>query len=349
MKKSNKSAPIALLAGGYSPEGVCAVWSAKHIEKLFQGDEEYQTYLIYVNKDGWYYEDSNNNEQKIHIDRNNFSLTLPNQETIKFKLAFLLIGGAPGEDGQIQGYLQISNVPFIGCNLLSSAITFNKSIANRIVRSFNSSIIHVSPSIDVFRSVSVDDSLVLHALETNHFRLPLIVKPADSGSSLGVTKITEISQLNEAFNVAFKESNQILVEQFIDGRELTVGLFKINGDIQVLPITEIVHQRASGFFDSETKFEGSPETQVITPANLNEEIKKRVEIGVRELYEKLNLSGLVRIDLMLRLPDEKIFFLEVNTAPSQTEYSIIMQQMAQSEWAGDKRIELYKQLFKEVL
>jgi D-alanine-D-alanine ligase len=124
MQPDEKQKKVAFLAGGYSPEGAVAVWSAKYLEKIFEGDKEYRPYLIHVNQNGWYYENTKNEGKHFHIDRNDFSLTLPNEGKIKFDLAVLLIGGAPGEDGQIQGYLQMSNVPFIGCGLLSSGMIF---------------------------------------------------------------------------------------------------------------------------------------------------------------------------------------------------------------------------------
>ncbi|CAF1322231.1 unnamed protein product [Adineta ricciae] len=349
MEHENRKALVAILAGGYSPEGAVALWSGKHLEKIFEGDKDYHTYLIHVNKDGWHYEDAKSNGQRFHVDRNDFTLLLPTEGKIKFDLAVLFVGGSPGEDGQLQGYLQITKVPFVGCDLLSSAVTFNKSIASRLVRSFNSPVVHVSPSIDVFYSVPIGDSTVLSTLNTGYLSLPVIVKPANSGSSLGVSKVSDISQLTSALARAFEESNHIIVEQFIHGREITVGVFRISNQIQILPITEIVHSNKSAFYDAQTKLEGNDETQVITPANLSEDTKKRVEAGAIELYEKFHLNGLVRIDLMLQYPDEKVFFLEVNSAPGQTEYSIITQQLAKAGWQGARLVDFYKQLFKEAL
>lgn len=218
------------------------------------------------------------------------------------------------------------------------ALTLNKSFANRVVRSFNSSLIHVSPSIDVKRSVPNYD--------VSSLRLPLIVKPVNSGSSLGVSKVNDLSELSTALSEAFRESNEAIVEEFISGREITVGVVRLHGQIRVLPITEIVHSDKGSFFDINAKFIGISEKQIVTPADLSDETKKRVEAGVIELYEKLHLSGLVRIDLMLGEPDEKIFFLEVNAAPSQTEYSFIMKQLAQAGWSGDGLLDFYKQLIQ---
>jgi D-alanine-D-alanine ligase len=177
----------------------------------------------------------------------------------------------------------------------------------------------------------------------------LIVKPANSGSSLGVTRVSETSQLIEAFNTAFKESNHILVEQFVIGREITVGVVRLNGQIKVLPITEIIHPDQSSFFDINSKFKGNGKTQFITPANLNEDTKTRVEMGVTEVYEKFQLSGIVRIDLMLEHPHEKVFFLEVNSAPAQTEVSILVEQLRLAGWDASNLVQFYKQLYKEVL
>ena len=229
------------------------------------------------------------------------------------------------------------------------AITFNKSIASRVVLSFNSSIVHVSPFVDVFRTESFDGSISIPIPDIAHLRLPVIVKPADSGSSLGVSKVTDISQLAGALDTAFKESNHVLIEQFISGREVTVGVARIKGQIRVLPVTEIIYSQKSVFFDAHSKFQRDTGTQVITPAELGENMKKRIEAGVAELYDKLRLSGLVRIDLILEQPENKIFFLEVNSSPSQTEYSMIMKQLAEAGWSGSNAVEFYKQLFEEVL
>lgn len=222
--------------------------------------------------------------------------------------------------------------------VLILALTLNKSFANRIVRSFNSSVIHVSPSIDVNRSTSKYDASSLH--------LPLIVKPIDSGSSLGVTKVNDLSELPAALSEAFRESNSAIVEEFIIGREVTVGVARLSGQIRVLPITEIVHSTKGSFFDINAKFVDASEKRIVTPAELSEETKKTVEAGVTEVYEKLHLSGLVRIDLMLRESDEKVFFLEVNASPSQTEYSILMKQLAHAGYNGDGLVDFYKQLIQ---
>ena len=223
------------------------------------------------------------------------------------------------------------------------AVTFNKGYANRLVRSFNSSNIHVSPSIEVNQSIS-DRLPDLSAL-----RLPLIVKPVDSGSSLGVTKINDLSELPAALQTAFRESKQALIEQFIIGREVTVGVVRLNDRIEVLPITEIVHPSQGAFFDITAKFVGETGIQLVTPAELDQDTVQRVQAGVTEVYERLGLQGLVRIDLMLEQPNNKVYFLEVNAAPSQTEYSILMRQIACAGWGGDRLVEFYKQIIHSIV
>ena len=200
--------------------------------------------------------------------------------------------------------------------------------------------IHVSPSIEVNRSASSTSP------DVSSLRLPLIVKPVDTGSSLGVTKVNDRSDLPAALSTAFLESKQALVEEFITGREVTVGVARLNGQIRVFPITEIVHPDQGAFFDLAAKFIGETGIKLVTPAALSDETRGRVEAGVTEVYEKLGLAGLVRIDLMLEQPEDKVFFLEVNAAPSQTEYSILMQQVAEAGWPGEKRRDFYKLLIQ---
>ena len=217
-------------------------------------------------------------------------------------------------------------------------MTYNKSIANRVVRSFNSSIVHVPPSIDVDQFSSDFD--------VSSLTFPLIVKPIDSGSSLGVSKVNQLSELSSALNNSFVQSNQSIIQQFIIGREITVGVVRLHGKIHVLPITEIVHPNEGAFFDTTAKFIGETGTKIVTPADLTEQIRTNVQLGVTELYQKLYLSGLVRIDMMIEQQNNYIYFLEVNAAPSQTEYSIIMQQLEQDGWNKHRLLEFYKQLIQ---
>ena len=161
-----------------------------------------------------------------------------------------------------------------------------------------------------------------------------------------MSKVNDLADLPVALFNAFVESKQALIEEFIKGREVTVGVARLAGQIRVFPITEIVHPSEGAFFDLAAKFIGETGIKLVTPAELNEETKRRVEAGVTEVYEKLNLAGLVRIDLMLQQPDSKVFFLEVNAAPSQTEYSILMQQVAAAGWPAEKRRDFYKQLIQ---
>jgi len=316
--------------------------SGQHIVKIFANDHQYEPYLIRVNRQGWFYEDSKN-EKNYEVNKSDFSITLASGEHIRFDLAMLLIGGAPGEDGQIQGYLELMNIPYVGCGILASAVTFNKSFANRLVRSFDSENIHVSPSIEVTRTRSD------HLPDMNSLRFPLIVKPVDSGSSLGVTKVNDPSELPTALQTAFRESKQALIEQFIIGREITVGVVRLNNKIQVLPITEIVHPSQGGFFDITAKFVGETGIKLVTPAELDDDTVQRVQNGVTEVYERLGLQGLVRIDLMLEEPNHKVYFLEVNAAPSQTEYSILMRQITCAGWGGDRLVEFYKQIIQSIV
>jgi D-alanine-D-alanine ligase len=206
-----------------------------------------------------------------------------------------------------------------------------------LIRSFNSPIIHISPSCDVHCSESTLPDL-------GDLHLPVIVKPVDSGSSLGVSKVTDLKQLPDALSEAFDEAKHVLIEQFIVGREITVGVVRLAGRILVLPITEIIQSQKDAFYDAAAKFGGNTGTKMITPADLAETTMKQVEAGVSELYEKLELSGLVQFDLILEQPGDKVFFLEVDSTPSQASNSIISQQLTKAGWAGKDQVKFYKQL-----
>lgn len=323
---------IALVAGGYSGEYVISIQTAKTIKKHLN-TEKYKVYTIVVTREDWWYE--NGDGAKISIDKNDFTLTL-NGEKISFDLAFLAIHGTPGEDGRMQGYLDMMGVPYTTCNAIVSALTFNKSYCNKVVKDFG--IVNIANSVHLIKDKPYSVGSILEQIQ-----LPMFVKPNESGSSLGVTKVKLVEELLPAIEKAFKEDDQVLIEEFIEGRELTVGVYRINDKIYTLPATEIVSQNE--FFDFEAKYTPGV-TNEITPAPINDDIKEKLADKSEYIYRHLNCRGIVRIDYILQAKTNKLFFLEVNTMPGQSDASIVPQQVVAG---GITLTEFYNSLVEECL
>lgn len=303
---------IALLAGGYSGEYVISIKTAETIEKNLD-DTLYNVFKIIITKDEWYHE---HDGQKIQVDRNDFSLTVKG-EKIVFDCVFIAIHGTPGEDGRIQGYLDMLNMPYTTCNSIVSALTFNKSYCNKVVKSFN--VVNIANSVHLIKGEPFSIGAILDTL-----KLPVFVKPNESGSSLGVSKVKDVGTLLPAIEKAFKEDNQVLIEEFIEGRELTIGVYKTNGYLHTLPATEI--ESKNEFFDYEAKYTPGV-TNEITPARIDKSLKEQLENKAAYIYRHLNCRGIVRMDFILQKSSGKLFFLEVNTMPGQSENSIVPQQV----------------------
>lgn len=304
---------IALLAGGYSGEYVISIGTAKTIEQNLDA-EKYNTFKIIVTREGWWYENAEGD--KIPVDKNDFSLTV-NGEKVLFDAVFIAIHGTPGEDGRIQGYLDMMQIPYTSCNAIVSALTFNKSYCNKVVKAFN--IVNIANSVHLIKGEPYSMGAILDEL-----RLPVFVKPNESGSSLGVSKVKKIEELLPAIEKAFGEDDQVLVEEFIEGRELTIGVYKVGGKLYTLPATEIVSNNE--FFDYEAKYTPGV-TSEITPARINDSIREQLETKAAYIYRHLNCRGVVRMDFILQQPSNKLYFLEVNTMPGQSENSIVPQQV----------------------
>lgn len=304
---------IALLAGGYSGEYVISIGTAKTIEQNLDADR-YNTYKIIVTRDDWWHETADG--AKISVDKNDFSLTIDGAK-IHFDAVFIAIHGTPGEDGRIQGYLDMLQIPYTSCNAIVSALTFNKSYCNKVVKAFN--IVNIANSVHLIKGEPYSMGAILDEL-----RLPVFVKPNESGSSLGVSKVKKIEELLPAIEKAFSEDDQVLVEEFIEGRELTIGVYKVAGKLHALPATEIVSNNE--FFDYEAKYTPGV-TSEITPAQISDPIREQLETKAAYIYRHLNCRGVVRMDFILQQPSNKLYFLEVNTMPGQSENSIVPQQV----------------------
>ncbi|RZK48481.1 MAG: D-alanine--D-alanine ligase [Pedobacter sp.] len=305
---------IALLTGGTTGEWVVSVKSAVTIGQNLD-PERYDVYKIMLNENGWFYEPADS--VKIEIDKNDFSIPL-NGRKIKFDVVFIAIHGSPGEDGKLQGYFDMLGIPYTTCNALTSAITMNKGYTKALVADIPE--LHVAKSLQLLENKSDNLNLIESSL-----KLPYFVKPNNGGSSIGMSKVKHIEALNESLQKAFDEDNQILVEEFVEGREFSVGVFKSKSGITVLPATEVIPQNE--FFDFEAKYTPGA-TEEITPGRMNEEEKARVERIVKKVYEKLDCKGIVRIDYFLEHGTGNFYFIEINTIPGQTATSFIPQQVA---------------------
>jgi D-alanine-D-alanine ligase len=324
---------IALLAGGYSGEYVISMKTAHTIEQNLP-QELYDIYKIVITKESWWHETADG--KKIEVDKNDFSLTIDGNK-IKFEAAFIAMHGTPGEDGRMQGYLDMLSIPYTTCNAIVSALTFNKSYCNKVVKDAN--IVGISNSVLIFKDQPYSIGSILEQL-----KMPLFVKPNESGSSLGVSKVMSVQDLLPAIEKAFTEDNQVLIEEFIEGRELTIGVYNLKGRLQALPATEIIVNK-SDFFDYEAKYTPGM-TKEITPAAIDVSVSEQLASKAQYLYRYLNCRGVVRMDFILQKNTNKLYFLEVNTMPGQSEASIVPQQL---RCAGIDPKEFYGSMLEDIL
>jgi D-alanine-D-alanine ligase len=322
---------IALLAGGYSGEYAISVKSAETIQANINS-EHYNVFKIIVTKQSWLHTTAQGKE--VHIDKNDFSLQIDGQK-IKFDCVFFGIHGTPGEDGKIQGYLDMMGIPYTGCNSIVSGLTFNKIFCNRVVDSSN--VVDVAKSVHIFKDRPLTPDAIL-----NQLKLPLFVKPVEGGSSLGTNKVKEPYELQDALDKAFAVDNQIMAEEFVGGREVTIGIYKIDGEVKALPITEVIS--GNEFFDYEAKYLGK--STEVTPAEIGEDNSYRITDTAKRVYQLLNCNGVVRVDFIIEDKTDKIYFLEINTMPGQSAESIVPQQVKEN---GDNLMHFYGQIIEEAL
>lgn len=304
---------IALVTGGFTGESVISLKSAEVIARNLDA-EKFEVYKILVTPEGWYYE--NGSQHRYPVDRNDFSLSI-NNERITFDGVFIGLHGSPGEDGKLQGYFDMLNIPYTTCDALTSAITMNKGYTKAIVQEVEN--LHIARSKQLFANTPENIEKISGSLT-----LPLFVKPNNGGSSIGMSKVKTYEELPEALNKAFAEDSQVLVEEFIKGREFTIGVYHGKEGIRVLPATEIISSKE--FFDFEAKYTTGV-SEEITPGRMSEEEKGRVEQIVTDVYRVLNCKGVVRIDYILEEETGNFYFIEINTVPGQSENSIIPQQV----------------------
>lgn len=323
---------IALITGGFTGESVISLKSADFVYSKLDKNK-FEVYKIVVNWDTWFYEDHQAN--RIEINRNDFSIQLPDG-TIRFDAAFIILHGSPGEDGKLQGYLDMINIPYTSCDALTSALTMNKGYTKAIVDDIEG--LFVAKSVQLFENTVANIDKI-----TSQLKLPYFIKPNNGGSSIGMSKVKVTAELAEALSKAFNEDSQVLVEEFINGREFSVGIYKGTSGIEVLPATEVISPKE--FFDFEAKYTPGM-TEEITPARMTEQERERVVRIVSKAYEILNCKGMVRIDYFLEHETGNFYFIEINTIPGQTATSFIPQQVKAS---GKDITEFYTELIEAAL
>lgn len=300
---------IAIVAGGDSSEHDVSMKSAAGIYSFIDKDK-YDLYIVELSKKGW--NAILNDGSHSPIDKNDFSF-MENGKKIKPDFAYITIHGTPGENGILQGYFELLGIPYSSCNVLVSALTFNKFMTNQYLKSFG---IRVAESMLVHKRNGISDEEVIEKIG-----LPCFIKPNASGSSFGVTKVKTKEQIQPALQAAFAESDDAMIEAYMDGIELANGCYKTRTKSVVLPITEVVSKNE--FFDFNAKYNG--QVTEITPARLSPELTGRVQKLTSAIYDILGCKGLVRVDYIIT-EGEKINLLEINTTPGMTATSFIPQQ-----------------------
>lgn len=305
MNKKN----VAVVMGGYSDEYKVSLKSGQLIYDSLDR-ELYHVYKVVILKDEWYFLDDR--EQKVPINKADFSVDLESGFTVKFDVCFNIIHGKPGENGELQAYWDTIGQKYTGCGFYQSALTFNKKDTLAVLSKYG---IPSAKSIYLRNGESVNESQII-----NELGLPLFVKPNQSGSSLGISKVKEASELKVALDFAFAEDDEILIESFLNGMEVSVGVVDFNGETIVLGITEIVPHKE--FFDYEAKYEGASEE--ITPARIDDETRQKVEDIAKKAYKSLGMSGFSRSEFIIM--NGTPYMLEMNTNPGFSPTSILPQQ-----------------------
>ena len=301
---------IAIVAGGDSSENPVSLRSAATIFEYMDKDK-YEPYILEIEGKNWQVHVSEG--VTAPVDRNDFSFTWQGKKTV-FEYAYIIIHGTPGENGVFEGYLRLMRIPFSTCDVLPSALTFNKFVLNKTMKSCK---VNVANSRRLRKGDKVDPDKIISKVG-----LPCFIKPTDGGSSFGTTKVKTREQIIPAVEEAFKENNEIMIESFMQGIEVTNGYFKTRKREVKLPVTEVVPK--TDFFDYDAKYNGKVEE--ITPARIPDELRDRIQDLTARIYDLLGCHGIIRNDYIITDGD-KINLLEVNTTPGMTATSFIPQQI----------------------
>ena len=300
---------IAIVAGGDSSESEVSLRSAAGLMTFIP--DEYEKYIVSITGGDW----------NVHlldsvttlIDKNDFSFVKEGRKTT-FDFAYITIHGTPGENGILQGYFNLIGMPFSCCDVLASALTFDKYVCNQFLRNFD---IAVAPSVVLRHRQTISNADIVEKLG-----LPLFVKPSAGGSSFGITKVKEEEQLSPAIEKAFKESDEVVVERFVAGTEVTCGMYKTRSKTVVLPVTEVVSKNE--FFDYDAKYKN--QSDEITPARISDTLTRQIQATTEKIYDLVGAKGIVRVDYIIE-ESGRIVLLEINTTPGMTPQSFLPQQI----------------------
>lgn len=315
---------VGIFCGGYSSEFEISIKSASTIlENLPK--EEYNAFLVRVTEEGWFADYQGESAEVSPID---FNFTLKNGEQLKIDLSHVYIHGDPGENGKLQAYFEMKNMPFVNSSALSSELSFDKWFCNQFLRGFD---IKVAESQLLLRDTSYSTKEIGERLG-----YPLFVKPADSGSSYGISKVYKFEDFQKAIDNAFAEGNTVVCEAFLKGTEVTCGVYRNEAGVIPLPCTEIVSE--SDFFDYDAKYLGK--SQEITPARISDKLTKEIQELTVRIYQLLQMRSLARVDFMI--VDDVPYVIEVNTTPGFSSESLVPKMLKCAEISiGDFWKEIY--------
>lgn len=299
---------IAIVWGGYSSEIVVSEKSMNGIYSFLDHDL-YNVYKVKIDKNGW---TANIDNKEYDIDKNDFSITT-NSARIAIDFAYITIHGTPGEDGHIQGYLDMLGIPYSTCGMMAAALTFNKFVCNKYLKNFG---VNVAQSVYLNKDSHYNISDIVAEL-----KLPVFVKPNTGGSSFATTKVKSEDKMQAAIDEALHEAKDVIIESFIQGQEVTCGCYKTTDKEILLPLTEVKTQNE--FFDYNAKYMG--EVEEITPAELSDDLTLQVQKLTSKIYDLVGAKGIIRADYIIT--ESEIILLEVNTTPGMTGTSFIPQQV----------------------
>lgn len=319
---------IAIIMGGYSSEYEISLKSGNVVYNTLD-KEKYNTYRIHIFKNKWVF--VNDLDEEFPIDKNDFSV-LVNETKINFDCVFNAIHGSPGEDGYMQAYFELLDMPQTSCSMYQAALTFNKRDLLAALKPYG---IKTAESYSLNLGDAINETTIIDKVG-----LPCFVKANKAGSSFGISKVYKKEDLKSAIDNSFKEDDEIIIEQFLDGVEVSVGVITHQGETLVLPITEIVSE--NDFFDYEAKYLG--QSQEITPARISEDYVTKVSIEAKKIYETLKMKGFSRSEFIFK--NDEPYLLELNTVPGLTNESILPQQAAE---AGISMKDLFDNAIEEAL
>ncbi|HPY82020.1 MAG: D-alanine--D-alanine ligase [Bacteroidales bacterium] len=318
---------IAILGGGFSSESEISKQSTRQLCEMMDS-HKYNLYAVFIESAKWYVE---YNGKEYPVSRENFSFSLDGTPVV-FDCVYNTIHGTPGEDGRLSSYFELLGIPYTNSGVFTSALTFNKYATKVFLHSFD---ILSAQAILVRKHETINPQDIV-----SHVGLPCFVKPNNAGSSFGVSKVYEKSDVLPALEKAFTEDSEVIVESFVDGIEISNGVYKLGNEVHVLPITEI--QTDNDFFDYQAKYEGK--SIEITPAKLPDDITQQCYALTEKIYEALDCKGICRVDYIIS--QGNLYFLEINTVPGMSKSSIIPQQIRA---AGLKEADVFSAIIENCL